>query len=263
MITPSSPFSRRWHWPELLCGHLLAALLLLSYSLPQGHLLWQAMGSRLFYLLDGTLADNGPWTWFWAWMNTRELDGVCGLLMLCFLLFPLAVPRQTLPAVFCGFLTLMLLMLPARELLSELTISWGLSGPSPSLLLEPAWRLSDLRPDIPAKDAAGTSFPGDHASVLFVWCGLLLRNSRTAAMRVLLGAITLLLIMPRLIGGAHWLADVAVGGMVMALVTLSWAFASPLASWINDGILRVVAPLCRRCRRLPLLGRLPLFAQRS
>lgn len=261
MITPPTVFSRRWRWPQLLLGHLLAALLLISYSLPAEHALWQQLGAQIFFLLNGTLADNGVWTWFWAWMNTREMDAAAGLLMLCFLIFPLTLPRRQLPALLCGFLTLMLLMLPARELLREISILLNLSGPSPSLSLKPVWLLEDLRPAIPAKDTAGASFPGDHASVLLIWFGFLAWNSRSPAARMALGAITLLLILPRLIGGAHWLADVAVGGMVMALITLSWAFASPLADWINRGLLRAALPLFRFCRRMPLLNRLPCFAE--
>jgi len=261
MITPPAVFSNRWHWPQLLLGHLLAALLLISYILPPGHALWQVLGSQEFFLLNGTLADNGVWTWFWAWMNTREVDAADGLFMLAFLLFPLTAERHRLPSLFCGFLTLMLLMLPARKLLSELSITWGLSGPSPSLTLHPVWLLETLRPDIPAKDSAPTSFPGDHASVLLIWFGLLAWNARGSLERLLLGCITLLLILPRLIGGAHWLADVAVGGTVMALVTLSWAFASPLAHWINQGVQKAITPLFKLCARIPLLRRLPLLSE--
>lgn len=260
MITPPTVFSSRWHWPALLAGHLLAALLLLSYSLPAGHAFWQALGADVFYLLNGSLANNGAWTWFWAWMNTREVDAASAVLLLAFLVFPLTATREKLQPLLCGFLALMLLMLPARELLSELTVAYGLSGPSPSLVLEPAYLFSELRPSIPAKDTASTSFPGDHASVLLIWFGFLAWNSRGTGARLLLGAVTLLLILPRLVGGAHWLADVAVGGMVMALVTLSWAFASPLAGWINHGLMKAATPLFRLCSRIPLLGRLPFFA---
>jgi len=260
MITPPTLFSTRWHWPALALSHVAALLLLLSYALPTGHALWQSWGASLFYSLNGTLESNGPWTWFWAWMNTREVDAASGLLLLMFLTFPLVLPRERLQAALCGFLSLMILMLPARELLSEVTQYYGLSGPSPSRVLEPVHLLSELRPDIRAKDSASTSFPGDHASVLLIWFGFLAFNGRRWLKVGVLGAIALWLILPRLIGGAHWLADVAVGGMAMALVTLSWAFASPLAHWINRGVLRLMTPLFRWSGRLPLLGRLPFFA---
>ncbi|GGC09525.1 hypothetical protein GCM10011352_39900 [Marinobacterium zhoushanense] len=260
MITPQTLFSTRWHWPGLVLGHVVALLLLLSYVLPAGHSLWQSWGASLFYALNGTLESNGPWTWFWAWMNTREVDAASGLLLLLFLTFPLVLPRERLQTALCGFLSLMILMLPARELLSEVTQYYGLSGPSPTRVLEPAYLFSELRPGIPAKDSASTSFPGDHASVLLIWFGFLAVNSRHWIKGLILGAITLWLILPRLIGGAHWFADVAVGGLVMALVTLSWAFASPLAFWLNRGLQKLMTPLFRLCGRIPLFGRLPFFA---
>lgn len=260
MITPPALFSTRWRPGWLLGGHLFALMLLLSYALPSGHQLWQAAGADLFYWLNGSLAGNGGWTWFWAWMNSRELDAASALLMLAFLVFPLALERRQLQAATCGFLTLMLLMLPARELLSEATEAWGLSGNSPSLELQPAHLFAELRPEIPAKDRSTSSFPGDHATVTLIWCGFLLYNSRRWLSGALISGIALLLILPRLIGGAHWLSDVVVGGGVMASLTLSWAFASPLAQWINSGLLRGFTPLFRLIGRTPLLGRLPFFA---
>ncbi|KEA63485.1 Membrane-associated phospholipid phosphatase [Marinobacterium lacunae] len=263
MITPRPLFSTRWHWSGLIAGHVAALLLLLSYVLPAGHAAWQSMGATLFYALNGTLAGNGAWTWFWAWMNSREVDAATGVLLLLFLTFPLVLPRERLQAALCGFISLMILMLPARELLSEITQAYGLSGQSPSLVLEPAYRFSELRPDIPAKDSASTSFPGDHASVLLIWFGFLAFNARRWLKVSVLAAVTLWLVLPRLIGGAHWLADVAVGGMVMALITLSWAFASPVAEWINRGLLKLAGPLFRLAGRIPLLGRLPFFCRQD
>ncbi|SEG78093.1 phosphatase PAP2 family protein [Marinobacterium lutimaris] len=259
MITPKTVFSTGWNWPALIVGHLISALALISYVLPGGYNLWQDAGARVFYLLNSTLADNGAWTWFWAWMNTRELDLLTGLLMICFLVFPLAIRKEKLQPAFCGFLTLMIIMLPARALLNQVTVHYGLSGDSPSLALSPSFLFSELRPSIPAKDHASSSFPGDHASVLLIWFGFLLWHTRRKVTALLISLLTLLLILPRLIGGAHWLADVAVGGLAMALTTLSWAFASPLAHRINLLVLSLFAPLFRLCGKLPLLGRLAFF----
>lgn len=259
MITPAPLFSTRWRWPALFTGHIAAVLILLSYTLPEGNALWRSIGNAVFYALNGTLESNGAWTWFWAWMNSREVDAASGLLMLLFLTFPLVVAKERLQITLCGFISLMILMLPARELLSEVTKAYGLSGPSPSLVLDPAYLFSDLRPEIPAKDTASASFPGDHASVLLIWFGFLAMASRHWLKITVLGAITLWLILPRLIGGAHWFADVAVGGVVMALVTLSWAYASPVAHWLNRGVLALFTPLFRLAARIPLLGRLSFF----
>ncbi len=259
MITPDPVFSTRWRPGLLVAMHLAAALLLLSFIHQGGHALWRSLDTHVFYALNGSLFASETWARFWAWMNTRELDAVSALFMLAFLIFPgLGLKRNQLQAGFTGFLLLMILMLPMREALSEYSEASGLSGPSPSLQLEPAYRFSAELPDIPAKDSASTSFPGDHASVLMVWLGFLLFNSRS------LGTLTatvlaLLLISPRLFGGAHWFTDAAVGGLSLALVTLAWAWASPLPHLINQGLMRLLGPVYRLAGRIPLLGRLPFF----
>lgn len=259
MITPDPVFSTRWR-PALLIGmHLAAAILLFSFINDSGHALWRSLDAQVFYALNGSLFANETWATFWAWMNTREVDAASALVMLAFLIFPgLGLKRNQLQAGFTGFLLLMILMLPLREVLSEYAADTGLSGPSPSLQLEPAYRFNAELPDIPAKDSASTSFPGDHASVLLVWLGFLLFNARSLG-TLAATALAIFLMSPRLFGGAHWFTDAAVGGLSLALVTLAWAYASPLPQLINQGLLRLLGPVYRLAGRIPLLGRLPFF----
>ncbi|GAA0793086.1 phosphatase PAP2 family protein [Marinobacterium sediminicola] len=260
MITPDPVFSTRWR-PALLIGmHLAAAALLFSFVNESGRALWRSLDAQIFFALNGSLFASETWASFWAWMNTREVDAISALVMLVFLVFPgLGLKRNQLQAGFTGFLLLMILMLPMREALSEYSVSSGLSGHSPSLQLEPAYRFSTELPDIPAKDSATTSFPGDHASVLMVWLGFLLFNARNLG-TLAATALALFLMSPRLFGGAHWFTDAAVGGLSLALVTLAWACASPVPHWMNQGLMRLLGPLYRLAGRLPLLGRLPFFS---
>lgn len=260
MITPEPVFSTRWRPLTFICMQLLAALLLLSFATNTGHDIWRGIDRAVFYSLNGSLFRNETWAGFWAWMNTRELDALTAVLMLLFLVFPGlgGLKRNQLQAAFTGFLLLMLLMLPMRELLSDYAKASGLSGDSPSLQLEPSYRFSEHLPDIPAKDRANSSFPGDHASVLLIWIGFLLYARPTpASIGVVLFGIFLML--PRLFGGAHWFTDAAVGGMCLALTTLAWAWATPVAGWLNGWLLKGFSPLFRLVGRIPLLGRLPFF----
>ena len=259
MITPKPVFSTRWR-PRLFVGmQLLAALLLLSFCNDAGQALWRQLDHAVFHTLNGSLFHNETWASLWAWMNTRQFDAGAALLMLCFLVFPgLGLERSQLQSAFTGFLLLMLLMLPLRELLSDFAVSNQLSGPSPSLQLEPAFRFSEQLPRIPAKDSASTSFPGDHASVLLVWIGFLLSIRRCTGTLIAAG-LGCLLMLPRLFGGAHWFSDAAVGGMSLALSTLAWGLATPVAYKLNLWLLKGLSPLFRLAGRIPLLGRLPFF----
>ena len=261
MMDQSQPvFASAWKRKPLLLMHLIAALLLASLMFPAGQTLWCALDTQVFYSLNGSLAESGNWAWFWAWANTRYKDLLLALVMLVFLVFPgLGFKRDQLQQALVGFLALMLVLLLFRELVQETAKLVGLTGPSPSLVLQPAYLLTDMFPNIPTKDSAGRSFPGDHATVMIIWAGYLLYNARqwSSYLAVILAVVSVL---PRLIGGAHWLTDVLVGGFAIALPVLAWACYSPLllqfTRWLEKGFL----PLFRLFSHLPLLGRLPFFA---
>lgn len=259
-MTPARPvFAQHWQWKPLLILHLIAALLLLSFILPQGFALWRDLDSRLFFSLNGSLSEGGHWAWFWAWANTRYKDLLLAVVMLVFLVFPgFGFRREQLQQALVGFLALMVFLLPLRYFFYEFSKLLELSGESPSLLLSPAYRLTELFPHIPAKDGSGRSFPGDHATVLLIWAGYLLLNRRCLG-SYLATALALLMILPRLIGGAHWLSDVVVGGLVITLPILAWAFCTPVLLRLTQWLERAFNPLFALCARLPLIGRLPFF----
>ncbi|MBE8190479.1 MAG: phosphatase PAP2 family protein [Candidatus Thioglobus sp.] len=83
------------------------------------------------------------------------------------------------------------------------------------------------------KDSSSESFPGDHATVLLTWLGycLFFRRNRwswAAAFLVIFFSL------PRLIAGAHWLSDVLVGGLAIALVALAFGLFTPVLNRINQ-----------------------------
>ena len=53
--------------------------------------------------------------------------------------------------------------------------------------------------------------------------------------------LAFIFIMPRLVGGAHWLTDGLIGGVVPALVAASWLLATPLGYYMS----RMLLPLVR------------------
>jgi len=253
-------YPSQWRLKPLISLHLVAIALLASFVFPAGHAIWRELDSAIFFTLNGTLADGGSWTRFWAYMNMRAGDTVPAVLMLIALTFPgFGFRREQLQQAITGFLVLLTLSYPVREILYQVAGSYGLSGKSASLVLEPSYRLNSLAPDIPAKDHAYSSFPGDHATVLICWAGFIALNNRAKAAA---GAIlvALFFMLPRIIGGAHWFTDNFVGGMFVALITLAWAFYSPVFSWCTRQAMRAMTPFYRLCGKLPLIGLLPFFA---
>ncbi|KAA0876194.1 phosphatase PAP2 family protein [Nitrincola tapanii] len=263
-MTPHTPvFSNQWQIKPLLTLHLIALVLMLSFIWPSGQDLWRSLDERIFLILNGSLAEGGTWAWFWAWANTRYKDLALAVVMLAFLVFPGPSFRAPqLQQALVGFLALILLLLPFRYVIYEIAKLLELSGPSPSLVLQPAYMLTELFPNISAKDASGRSFPGDHATVMVIWAGYLLWNSPLIG-RLLALALTLFAILPRMVGGAHWFSDVAVGGLAIALPVLAWGFYSPLLLSFTLGLQRVFTPVFQIFGKLPLLKRLAFFRARS
>ena len=250
----------RWRWPALLGLHLLAGILLLSWISPAGQAVWRDAGQSLFLTLNGSLGHNLVWDMFWALLSTRLWDSLVGILMLALLLHPAWVFRgaESRRALF-HVLALMLLLITLRTLFAKLVGHMHWQHASPSMLLPEAYRLSDAFPRLEhvfeVKDRSSRSFPGDHASVLFVW-GLFMACFCRGWKLLASLALVLLCTLPRLIAGAHWLEDVAVGGVLLAALAFAWGYCTPLASLIAAGLERLSRPLLPWLRRLPLIGRM-------
>lgn len=257
-LTPAV-FGTTWRPVPLLAMHLVAALLIMSFIINPSFELWRRLDTHIFFYLNGTLADGGTWAWLWAWANTRYKDMVLAFVMLAFIVFPgFSFQRNQLQQALIGFLALMIVMVPLRYFFYEFSKSLDLTGPSPSITLIPAYLLTELFPDISAKDASSRSFPGDHATVLLIWAGYLIMNKRCLG-SLLATALAALMILPRLVGGAHWFTDVAVGGFAVALPVLAWAFYSPVVYRLTRWLEKAFLPLFALVGRLPLLGKLPFF----
>lgn len=254
-------FSRQWNPSALLRNHVLAFLLLGSFILPEGQALWRQLDHSIFFALNGSLEDTTSWARFWAWANVRSSDIATGMIMIISLTFPgLGMRRVQLQGAFIGFIfVLLFVMFPIRYALHALADVYGLTGPSASLTLEPAFRLSELAPDIPAKDASLHSFPGDHAAVLWCWAGVLIYNMKQRALCWVPIMIAMAFMLPRIVGGAHWASDILVGGGFVGLLTLSWCFHTPLVQQVTDALTRLLQPVIRLFSRIPGLGQLPFF----
>jgi membrane-associated phospholipid phosphatase len=101
---------------------------------------------------------------------------------------------------------------------------------SPSIVVQPCIRLSDEVRWMSVKDDSHSSFPGDHATtlILFAACTTFFAGRRLGLYAILYAALRTL---PRLVAGAHWFSDVAVGGGTIVLTTLAWGLCTPLHLW--------------------------------
>ncbi|BFM14405.1 phosphatase PAP2 family protein [Maricurvus nonylphenolicus] len=239
---------------------LFALLLLASWLIPATGELWQQWNNATYYFLNGSLAANEQWSLLWAVMNNRSADlipviAIFPLLLKSDLIFKSTEVRQG----FIGLCLLMFVMLIFRTILDKTAKTMGWTGNSPSLELTPFISLDALYPHLSPKDSAGSSFPGDHASVLIIIAtyALLHKFNRWS---LLLTALAIVFILPRLFSGAHWLTDQVIGGSLIAFFTIAWGRYTPYLAWATPRVDRQLEALFVWIRKFPIIGEWQLFA---
>ncbi len=239
---------------------LFALLLLVSWLLPLTRELWQQWNHSTFYFLNGSLAGSEQWSFLWALLNNRAADlipviAIFPLLLKSDLIFKSTEVRQG----FIGLCLLMILMLVFRTLLDKTAKTMGWTGNSPSLELTPFTSLDALYPQLSAKVSSGSSFPGDHASVLIIIASYCLLHVINRWSLLVLG-LAIVFMLPRLFSGAHWLTDQLVGGTLIAFFTIAWGRFTPYLAWATSRVDRQLEGLFVWLRKLPVVGQWQLFA---
>lgn len=239
------PFIDRWRFPRLAALLLASLALYGSWAwLPVTRAWWDAVDRQAFFALNGILSGNSFWPWLFGIANHRAFDVVALAAMLSvagtYVLRGGRAERTERLAV-CLFIILYTIVV--TQIWRQF---YDIRRMSPSLVLEPVIRLSELVPQLGTKDHSYNSFPGDHAAVLFmVWTLLYLAAIRRHAVLVALIAFSFSL--PRLVAGAHWLTDILVGAGVIALTSLTLALCTPIAARATRACARLLQfPLAQR-----------------
>ncbi|MGY3945183.1 phosphatase PAP2 family protein [Aeromonas tecta] len=209
---------------KLLPFYLVGGLLAISWAVLPGHGPWDRWDLVIFQLVNGWLAESPCWANLVAITNNRLFD-----------LATLACMGAILAICFFGadeqdrrrLVAMGLVMLLGALVINQFGHLLPVSRPSPTLMVEGALRLTELS-SIPTKDSAGDSFPGDHALFLMIFAGFALRYlPRWAAVSAVL--MVPLFSAPRILAGAHWLTDVYVGALCLALLCLPLLLLTPLS----------------------------------
>lgn len=254
----TSLFPASWRWRPLIICNVAALVLLASWLLPTTRQLWNAFDLWLFHLLNTPLASSSAWAHIWAIGNMRPVDAAVGLVMLAIIIKKnwIFSGAQVQRALYTFFALLLLLLFIRIALFSELVKLMGWQRSSPSLMVEDAVRLTALFPSWEQqwalKDSSQQCFPGDHASVLFIWTGMLLYFARGKAL-FFVWLLTILYLLPRLVAGAHWGSDVFVGGLFLSLTAFGWGVYTPYVAKAQVLLTRLGAPILQQLAKLPML----------
>lgn len=186
---------------------------------------WFALDSAIFHFFNQLLPASHTFLWLVAITNNRAFDGLSllamGGLMLWFWLKENRAGRRHL-------FIIILVMLFIAVLLNQLAHAiLPVKRASPTLFFADSWRVEKLL-HIPTKDASGNSFPGDHGMMLLIFSAIIWRYFGKAAFAVSL-IIFVFFSLPRVMIGAHWFTDIAVGSLSVVLVGLPWWLLTPVS----------------------------------
>ncbi|GAB2937245.1 phosphatase PAP2 family protein [Hafnia psychrotolerans] len=218
--------------PAILMLNVLGIALFLSYYLPANHGFWFPIDASIFFYFNRQLATSEAFLHLVAITNNRAFDGI-SLLTMGLLYLSFYIKRDT--AERRRMIIIGVVMLLTAVVLNQLGHLLPVSHKSPSLSFPGVNRVSQLI-GIPTKDASADSFPGDHGMMLMVFCCFMLRYLGKGAFAIAV-LITLIFSLPRVMIGAHWFTDIAVGSMSVVLVGASWWLMTPasdaMVSWLD------------------------------
>ncbi|WP_312229303.1 phosphatase PAP2 family protein [Pseudescherichia sp.] len=213
----------------ILLLNVAGLALFLSWYLPVNHGAWFTLDSAIFHFFNHLLVESRAFLWLVAITNNRGFD-VCSLLAMGSVMFTFwlqadGAGRQRIVAI--GFMMLLTALI-VNQLAQHL---YPVKRASPTLYFSDIWRVSDLL-DISTKDASKDSFPGDHGMMLLIFSTIMWRYFGVKTFLIAL-IIFVVFAFPRVMIGAHWFSDIAVGSLSAVLIGLPWVLLTPL----SDGVI--------------------------
>lgn len=212
----------RRNLPWIILFNILGIALFLSWYLPTNHGFWFPIDSSIFFFFNEHLATNRTFLYLVAYTNNRAFDAIAllsmGLLYLSFFVKRDGYEKRRM-------LILGVVILFTAVILNQLGHLLPVQRASPTHFFENINRVGELT-GINTKDSSRDSFPGDHGMMLIIFAVFMLRYFTVRSFIIALG-IFVIFILPRIMIGAHWFSDIAVGSLSVVLVGLSWWLLTP------------------------------------
>lgn len=222
-------------WRPFLLILFFALLLLASWFFAPTAKLWAAFDHWAFFALNDSLRAKPITQIFWALANVRLADLFGATFILGFsLLYVFDKGKEAaisrLAQLFYYLIWFELGMLFLKELLFHILVAANFLRESPTIVFSNTVLLSEAVPWLKIKDASRWCFPSDHAFIVLQWSGFMWVY---AGWRLGLPAFisSWFFILPRLFAGAHWISDVLVGSLPIALVFVAHACFTPIYSF--------------------------------
>ncbi|AUV00415.1 phosphatase PAP2 family protein [Phytobacter ursingii] len=214
--------------PLIFLLNIAGFALFLSWYLPVNQGFWFPLDAAIFHFFNNGLVESRAFLWLVALTNNRAFDACSLIAMGCLMLsFWLPEDRQGRRRILIIGLTMLLFAVVINQL-AQLLIP--VKRESPTLFFNGIHRVSELL-NFPTKDASKDSFPGDHGMMLLIFSAIMLRYFGKKAFGIAL-IIVVVFAFPRVMIGAHWFTDIAVGSLSVVLIGLPWCLMTSLSDKI-------------------------------
>lgn len=232
-------------WKPFVWLNLTALLLIASWFIPG---FWASIDVWAFRVLNESIRDNFIIQIFWALANVKITDLFGALFIVIFtFLYVFDGPKESRKSRLAQLIYYLIWFEIGIFSCKQAFMALNVLRDSPTLLCQDPVLLSPVAPWLKIKDASHWSFPSDHAFIILEWVGFIFAF---AGMR--LGMVALvtssIFILPRLISGAHWLSDVMLGSLPLALVFVAVACYTPIYHYAHTLIVGLLP--CRKKQKI-------------
>lgn len=213
---------------QVIGCNLAALLLFFSWYLPAGHGFWFDIDKNIFYFFNHLVAENNAFLYFVAFTNFRGFDAVAFIIMLLiFLYYYFRQDSAGKRKMFCMGIAMLLSVVLVKIADGRLDINRLSASAYFESIREPVNYVSKMT-GWNVKDKSATSFPGDHGMMLLIFTSFM---GRYYGKKAFLSSLLVFLVfsLPRIMSGAHWFTDVAVGSVSIVLIIMSWILLTPLS----------------------------------
>ena len=211
----------------ILLLNALGIALFFSWYLPANHGAWFDLDKSIFFAFNDRMVTHHGFAIFVAITNFRGFD-VVSLIAMGLLYY--SYWRKNDVNGRHRMLAIGITMLISAVVLNQLGHRIPVVHSSPSLFFQNAHRAGELT-GIPTKDGSSDSFPGDHGMMLMIFACFMWRYFGG---RAFIKALIILVVFasPRVMAGAHWFTDIAVGSLSVVLVGMSWWLLTPGSDYL-------------------------------
>lgn len=218
----------RKNWLAIILLNLCGLGLFFSWYLPAEHGVWAAPDASIFFFFNRLISEDNQFATLVALSNNRLFDGIALLVMgLLYLYYFLKTDREGRRRMIVMVLTGL-----ALQLIGD---GMRFQRASPTLFFDDVIRVCQST-GLKCKDASSSSFPGDHGMMMLIFAVYMWRYFSWRPFVIAL-ALMLVCALPRVMSGAHWFTDIAVGSVSFVCICLSWwllTSASDRAiAWVN------------------------------